>query len=134
MKNLFILSLLTSLSVVACSQQDARDARNDAAQASHEAADEARQAARDLDAAADNAAHRIPDTAKEHEMFVGTVTGFTAGKTLSIKTAAGDSKSFDLNEKGTKTDLPKHLKKGEKVQVTVDRTGDQKTISVASAK
>ena len=136
MRNLFILSLLASFSLVACDRQDARDARDDAARESREAAGEAREtgreAARDLDAAADNMAGRVPDADKDHEMFVGTVTGFTAGKTLSIQTADGDSKSFDLDEKGTTVDVPKNIKKGAKVQVTVHRAGDQKTISVAS--
>jgi hypothetical protein len=136
MRNLFILSLLASLSVVACDRQDAREARQDAAQESREAAGEARQetreTARDLDAFDDNVAGRVPNAARDHEMFTGTVTAFTAGKTLSIQTADGDSKSFDLAEQGTKVDVPTTLKKGAKVQVTVHRAGDQKTISVAS--
>jgi hypothetical protein len=138
MRSLFILSLLASFSVVACDRQDVREAREDAAEESREAVkdarEEGRETVRDLDAIGDNVAGRVPDADKDHEMFVGTVTSFTAGKTLSIQTADGDSKSFELDEKGTKVDVPKDIRKGAKVQVTVHRAGSEKTISVASQK
>ena len=45
-----------------------------------------------------------------------------------------DNQSFDLNETGTKVTMPKSVKEGAKVKVTVDRAGNQKTISVDAAK
>lgn len=134
MRNLFILSLLASFTFVACDRQDRDDSARKSREAAGAARETGREAARDLDAAGDNVAGRLPDAAKNHEMFVGTVTGFTAGKTLSIQTADGDSKTFDLDEKGATVDVPKNIKKGAKVQVTVHHAGDQKTISVASQK
>jgi len=130
MKKLFILALAAALgSTVACDRTDDRDT-------SREVREEANRAGNAVERGAEDIASRLPDddrldpTTKDHEQYVGTVTRFTAGETLSIETAAGDNQSFDLDETGTKVNLPKGIKQGSKVQVTVNRSGNQKTISV----
>lgn len=133
MKNFLILALAATLGTVACDRADNRDNTQEARE---EAREEANDAGNAIERGADSAAARMPDddrldpTTKNHEQFVGTVTAFTTGKTLSIETATGDNQSFDLNETGTKVNLPKNIKKGSKVQVTVNRAGNQKTIDV----
>ena len=112
-------------STIACDRDNRRDA-----------ASEAREEANEAGNAVERGAARLPDDdrldprTKDHEQYVGTVTRFTAGQTLSIETADGDNQSFDLDETGTTVNLPKSINKGSKVQVTVQRSGNQKTISV----
>ena len=132
MKKLLILSLLTTLGAVACDRD-----RDDTREAGREAREETRDAGNAVERAAEDVASRLPDDdqldprTKDREQYVGTVTRYTAGKTLSIETATGDNQSFDLNETGTKVNLPKGIKEGSKVQVTINRAGNEKTITVS---
>lgn len=126
MKKFLICVLAAAVgSTVACDRDDTRETGREVREEAKEAGD-----------AIERGAARLPDddrldpTTKDHEQYVGIVTRFTAGQTLSIETADGDNQSFDLDETGTKVNLPKSINKGSKVRVTVQRSGNQKTINV----
>jgi hypothetical protein len=133
MKKLFLLSLLASLSAFACDRSENREAREEVGEAGREAREETREAGEAVEREAESAAGRVPDASqtKEHEELTGTVTRFSAGKTLAIQTTDGDTRTFDLDEKGTKVTMSQNIKEGARVQVTVHRSGDQTTINVA---
>ena len=136
MKKLFILAVAATLGTFGCDRDDRSEAREDAREAREEVREEARDAGNAIERGAEDAAARMPDDdrldprTKDHEQYVGTVTRFDTGKVLSIETASGDNQSFDLDETGTKVNLPASVKKGSKVQVTIHRDGNKKTISV----
>jgi hypothetical protein len=133
MKKLFLIGLMASLSTLACDRGERREAANDVRE-------ETREAGEAIERGAEDVAARVPDddrldpTTKDHEEYIGTVTRFSPGKSLAIETASGDNQSFDLDETGTALSMPKNLKEGAKVHVTIHRSGNQKTITVASQK
>ena len=86
-------------------------------------------------------ASRLPGDGKvdainsEHNEYLGTVTDFDPGKSLTIEAANGENHRFDLNERGSSVKVPASVKKGSKVKVTVHKDEDkpqQVTISPAS--
>jgi hypothetical protein len=144
MKKFLIFSLMAVFPLVGCDRDsDTREAASEAAEESREAREEAleesREAGSAIERTSEDIAARVPDddrldpTTKDHEEFVGKVTRFSVGNTLSIETASGDNQSFDLDETGTKVNMPASIKEGATVRVTVHRSGNQKTIDVAAA-
>lgn len=82
-------------------------------------------------------AARMPNDGKvdridtEHNEYFGVVTKFTAGKTVSIKAADGETHTFDLDERGTGTTIAPAVKEGSKVKVTVHKgEGAPQTVKI----
>jgi hypothetical protein len=85
-------------------------------------------------------ASRLPGDGKmdaintEHNEYVGVVTDFDPGKSLTIEAVNGEKHSFDLDERGSAVTVPASVKKGSKVKVTVDKSEDKpQTVTVSPA-
>jgi hypothetical protein len=76
--------------------------------------------------------NKLGKTDSEHNEYVGVVTKFNAGKSLTIKGADGETHSFDLNDRNSSTTVAPSIKNGSKVQVTVDKTeGQPQTVKIS---
>ena len=66
------------------------------------------------------------------ETVVGTVTEYTAGKKIEVKTAENDKRTFDLDEKDLVLSVDPGIQVGSKVRLTAekDSTTNAKRLSV----
>jgi hypothetical protein len=55
-----------------------------------------------------------------NKTYVGTVTAFTAGRKISVQTAEGKIRQFDLDEDGVTVDIEPTVRVGSRVEVIVE--------------